>query len=418
MNKLKKFSLSRLFDNNKFVFVISLILAFVIWLSYSMYGGEQQEKTIDVPISMDSMTVPKQFNLQQFGDYSNSAVSVTIVGKKAVIGTVTKDDIKVTASTLDVNTAGKHTLPLSVSVDSNKDFQILSTNTLSVEVYFDVYKEVTVSVNADLSATPSVPNGYELGTVIMSADKLLAYGPSTEVSKIDKILARADIEENLTSTASYKATIVAIDKYGNEIQNITIKDSDDFTITIPVFKLANLPVSVEFTNMPDGVSVSDLNISYSVKNMNIAGEEATIDKMESVVIGTIDFSELKDSANSFSFNASSIAGIKVKSNISSIIVKVDLSSFKTYSVTIPASQIEIVNSGTNTPVINDKSFTIRLAGLSDDVKTIKASDISAVLKIDSDQAPGENQLLELSVKVSNKTGIWVIGQYNADVTIS
>ncbi|MBR2590178.1 MAG: hypothetical protein IKE65_04570, partial [Clostridia bacterium] len=325
MNKLKKFSISKLLDNNKFVFVVSLILAFAIWIGYSMYGGEQQERTIDVPIQMDSMTVPTQFNLQQFGEYSNSAVSVTIVGKKSVIGTVDDEDIKVTASTLDVNTAGKHTLPLSVSIDSTKEFQIVSTNTLSVEVYFDVYKEVSVKVTPDLSATPTVPEGYELGNIILSENKLLAHGPSTEVSKIDKILARADIEENLTSTASYKATIVAIDKYGNEIQNITIKDSDDFTITIPVFKLANLPVSVEFTNMPDGVSVSDLNISYSVKNMNIAGEEATIDKMESVVIGTIDFSELKDSANSFSFNASSIAGIKVKSNISSIIVKVDLS---------------------------------------------------------------------------------------------
>ena len=280
MNKIKKFSLGKLFDNNKFVLILSLFLAFVIWLSFSMYGGEQQEKTVDVPIQMDSMTVPNQFNLQQFGDFSNSAVTVTIVGKKAVIGTVNKDDIKVIASTLDVNTAGKHTLPLSVSVDSNKDFQILSTNTLSVEVYFDVYKEVNVSVTTDLSQTPTVPTGYELGSVILSADKLLAYGPSTEVSKIDKILARAEIDETLTNTVSYQAEVFAIDQYGNEIQNISIKNSDDFTITIPVYKLANLPVSVEFTNMPDGMTQQDLNVKYSVNRLNVAGEAETIDKMQ------------------------------------------------------------------------------------------------------------------------------------------
>lgn len=82
MNKLKKISLGKLFDNNKFVLFVSLVLAFIIWLSFSMYGGEQQEKTVEVPIQMDSMTVPKQFNLQQFGEYSNSAVTVTIVGKR------------------------------------------------------------------------------------------------------------------------------------------------------------------------------------------------------------------------------------------------------------------------------------------------------------------------------------------------
>ena len=417
MNKLKKFSLGKLFDNNKFVFFISLLLAFIIWLSFSMYGGEQQEKTVDVPIQMDSMTVPKQFNLQTFGDYSNSAVSVTVVGKKAVIGTISKDDIKVVASTLDVNTAGKHTLPLSVSVDSSKDFQILSTNTLSVEVYFDVYKELNVSVTTDLSQTPTVPTGYEMGTEILSADKLLAYGPSTEVSKIDKILARAEVDETLTNTASYKATIVAIDKYGNEIQNISIKDSDDFTITIPVFKLANLPVSVEFTNMPTGVSVDDLNITYSVKNINIAGEETTIENMDSVVIGTIDFSELKESENIFSFNASSIAGIKVKSKISSITVSVAVSGIKTTTVTVPSSNIEIVNSTSKKVTISSGESVVKVAGLTDDVKNVTAADISAVLKVDDSFNSGESQTKEITFKLNNQPGLWIIGQYTVLVNV-
>ena len=418
MNKLKKISLGKLFDNNKFVLFVSLVLAFIIWLSFSMYGGEQQEKTVEVPIQMDSMTVPKQFNLQQFGDYSNSAVTVTIVGKKAVIGTVSEKDIRVTASTLDVNTAGKHTLPLSVSVDSNKDFQILSTNTLSVEVYFDVYKEVTFAVTADLSNTPSVPSGYELGNLIMSENKLLAHGPSTEVSKIDKILARADIDETLTSTQTYSAAIVAIDQYGNEIQNITIDDSEDFTITIPVYKLANLPVSVEFTNIPEGVNEEDLSVTYSVNNLNIAAEPSTIDTMQSVVIGTIDFSELNEEKNTFSFDASSIAGIKVKSTISSITVTVDVSGFVSKTVTLPASRIEIINSTAKKIDMSTESISVVVAGLSDVVKNVTADDITAVLKVDDSLEAGENKAVNLSVSVSNHTGIWVVGSYEATANIS
>ena len=418
MNKTNKFSLGKLFDNNKFVLIVSLFLAFVIWLSFSMYGGEQQEKTVDVPIQMDSMTVPSQFNLQQFGDFSNSAVTVTIVGKKAVIGTVNKDDIKVTASTLDVNTAGKHTLPLSVSVDSNKDFQILSTNTLSVEVYFDVYKEVNVSVTTDLSQTPTVPTGYELGSVILSADKLLAYGPSTEVSKIDRILARADIEETLTKTVSYQAQILAIDQYGNEIQNISIKNSDDFTITIPVYKLASLPVSVEFTNMPEGMTQDDLNVKYSVNKLNIAGEAETIDKMQTVVIGTIDFSELNDVQTSFSFDANAIAGIKMKTKISTVTVTVDLSSFESRTITLDASGIETSNTSDKKVKLNTKSLTIRIAGTSDAVNSVKEADISVVLKIDDEAVVGENQNFPLSVKLSGQSDCWIVGQYEADVTLS
>ncbi|MBQ6380109.1 MAG: hypothetical protein IJJ41_00720 [Clostridia bacterium] len=417
MNKVRKFSLGKLFENNKFVLFISLILAFAIWLGYSMYGGEQQERTVEVPIQMDSMTVPKQFNLQQFGEYSNSAVTVTIVGKKAVIGTVNADDIVVTASTLDVNTPGKHTLPLSVSIDSSKDFQVLSTNTLSVEVYFDTYKEVNMALTVDLSQEPTVPSGYELGTVILSEEKLLAHGPSTEISKIDKLLAKAQSDKELTKTVTYDATIVAIDKYGNEIQNIVIDKSDEITITIPVYKLATLPVSVEFTNMPEGISTDDLEIKYSVSKVNVAGEEATINKLKSAVIGTIDFSQLNETKNSFTFDVNSIAGIVVKSNISSIDVDVDFTSLFVKKVALPVSSIEIVNSSSYEAAINSEEINVNVAGLTNEVESIKASDIVAVLKIDDKVKTGENQKMELSIKINNQDSMWIIGTYELNVNV-
>ena len=416
MSKKRKFTIGKLFDNNKFVLILSLFLAFFIWVGFSMYGGEEQEKTIEVPIKMDSMTVPAQFNLQQFGDYSNSTVLVKIVGKKAVIGTVNSDDIKVIASTLDVNTPGKHSLPLSVTIDSTKDFQIVSTNTLSVEVYFDIYKEVTMAVSLDMQEEPGVPEGYQLGTITFSDDKLLAHGPSTEVSKISKILAKAEIDEVLTKTTTYKAQIVAVDKYDNEIQNITIDNADDFTVTIPVYKLAKLPVSIDLTNMPSGITKDDINITYSVSSLNVAGEASTIDNMKSVVIGTVDFSELTDVQTTFDFDVSSIAGIKIKSKVSSIKVTIDLSGYESKKITLPASSIEIVNSTNKKITVLTESVEIKAAGLTKSVKSITASDISAVLNIDDDVKSGDNQKLPLTLK-TNVQGVWVVGTYEVEANV-
>ena len=416
MSKEKKFTIGKLFDNNKFVLILSLFLAFIIWVGFSMYGGEEQEKTIEVPIKMDSMTVPNQFNLQQFGDYSNSTVLVNIVGKKAVIGTVNADDIKVTASTLDVNTAGKHTLPLSVTIDSSKDFQIVNTNTLSIEVYFDTYKEVSMAVSLDLQDEPKVPDGYQLGTITFSEDKLLAHGPSTEVSKISKILARADIADSLTKTTTYTAEIVAVDKYDNEIQNITIDKTDNFTVTIPVFKLAKLPVSVELTNMPTGVTQDDIKISYSVSSLNVAGEASTIDEMKSVVIGTVDFSELTNAETTFDFDVSKIAGINVKSKVSSIKVTIDLSGYESKKINLSSSDIEIVNATDKKVTILTESIDITAAGLTDSVDSIKASNISAVLNIDDEIESGDNQKLALTLKTSVQ-GVWVVGTYEVEANV-
>ncbi len=416
MSKEKKFTIGRLFDNNKFVLIMSLFLAFIIWVGFSLYGGEEQEKTVEVPIKMDSMTVPKQFNLQQFGDYSNSTVLVNIVGKKAVIGTVDADDIKVIASTLDVNTPGKHTLPLSVTIDSNKDFQIVNTNTLSVEVYFDIYKEVSMAVTLDLHDEPEVPQGYQLGTITFSEDKLLAHGPSTEVSKISKILARADIADVLTKTTTYNAEIVAVDKYDNEIQNIVIDKTDNFTVTIPVFKLAQLPVSVELTNMPSGVTQEDIDISYSVSSLNIAGEASTVDEMKSVVIGTVDFSELTNVETAFDFDVSTIAGIKILSKVSSIKVTIDLSGYESKKISLPASNIEIVNATDKKVTILTKSIDVTAAGLTKSVESIKAENISAILNIDEEIKQGDNQKLSLTLKTSVQ-GVWLVGTYEVEVNV-
>ncbi len=416
MSKEKKFTIGRLFDNNKFVLIMSLFLAFIIWVGFSLYGGEEQEKTVEVPIKMDSMTVPKQFNLQQFGDYSNSTVLVNIVGKKAVIGTVDADDIKVIASTLDVNTPGKHTLPLSVTIDSNKDFQIVNTNTLSVEVYFDIYKEVSMAVTLDLHDEPEVPQGYQLGTITFSEDKLLAHGPSTEVSKISKILARADIADVLTKTTTYNAEIVAVDKYDNEIQNIVIDKTDNFTVTIPVFKLAQLPVSVELTNMPSGVTQEDIDISYSVSSLNIAGEASTVDEMKSVVIGTVDFSELTNVETAFDFDVSTIAGIKILSKVSSIKVTIDLSGYESKKISLPASNIEIVNATDKKVTILTKSIDVTAAGLTKSVESIKAENISAILNIDEEIKQGDNQKLPLTLKTSVQ-GVWLVGTYEVEVNV-
>ena len=179
-----------------------------------------------------------------------------------------------------------------------------------------------------------------------------------------------------------------------------------------------MPVSVEFTNMPDGVTQDQFSVKYSVSSLNIAGEAATIDKMDSVSIGTIDFSQLSNSANTFSFDASSIPGIKVRSKISTIEVNVDLSSFKSKKITLPASAIEIVNESAFKVNLNEETVQVTVAGLTDAVDSVKVSDLSAAIKVDEDAKVGENQTFDLSIKVTNRSGIWAAGQYkiHADIT--
>ena len=131
-----------------------------------------------------------------------------------------------------------------------------------------------------------------------------------------------------------------------------------------------------------------------------------------------DFSELNDVQTTFSFDANSIAGIKMKTKISAVTVTVDLSSFESKTITLDASKIETSNASNKKVQLNTKSLTVRIAGTSDAVKNVSESDISLVLKIDDEAVAGENQKLPLSVKLTGQSDCWIVGQYLADVTLS
>ena len=102
-NKDKKANvkgLRSLLYNNKFVLLLSVILAFGIWIWVSIEKSPEVEVTISsVPVKIDmDNSVPAQLNLQIFGD-NNYTVDVTVKGKKFIVSALTADDFSVVAQT-------------------------------------------------------------------------------------------------------------------------------------------------------------------------------------------------------------------------------------------------------------------------------------------------------------------------------
>ena len=417
----RKFSLQRLFNNNKFVLIISLILAFVIWIAYSMYGGEEQEKTISVPIKLDSMSVPEQFNLKPFGDYSNTEITVTVRGKKAIVGTVNSNDIVITASTINVNSAGKHSLPLSISIDSSKEFEIISSSVSTIEVYFDVNRDITSNVEAIIDGDYAASDGYELGEPILSSSNVTIHGPSTEISKISKVYASIQVNDTeLTKTASYDAKVYAVDKYDNEIQNITIDGADTFKVTLPVYYLTTLPVTVNLANNPAGITIDKLNIKYSKASLYIGGDETALSDTESLNIGTIDFNDLSEGVNTIEFDVTELPGIILKDDVTVITATINLKGYDRQSISIDSSAITINNSSAyNVTFSEEKSFSVILIGDEDSLQEIELAGISASVNIPKDAELGDNQSYDIKISVvDNDLNAWVYGTYKIAVNIS
>ena len=82
-NKSKKFSFENILDNNRFLMILSFIIAFGLWVWVAIDKSPEIQTVItDVPVKINlENSIPQQLGLQIFGE-SEFTVDVTVTGKK------------------------------------------------------------------------------------------------------------------------------------------------------------------------------------------------------------------------------------------------------------------------------------------------------------------------------------------------
>ena len=175
---------SRLFRNNKFLLVLSLIIAVVIWVIISLSNTNESDRVInDIPIEINLSDEAVKNGLKIFsGD--NQTASVTVKGNRVTLGSITSDDVIVSAQTAGtISTSGTYALSLTAKKAMSTDnFEITSSVSPSViTVFVDHSKKASYEIENKVKYT--VAKGYH-ADVTLSTDKIKVKGPQSEVSKI------------------------------------------------------------------------------------------------------------------------------------------------------------------------------------------------------------------------------------------
>ena len=134
--KLKRLSIGKLLQNNKIAFAVSVVLAVVLWLVVAIQFSDSQEAVFsEIPVTIDT-TMTDKLDLQMFGQ-TDFTVTVQVTGKRYEISSAVleKEDFIVAASTVNVSSAGKYTLPLTVRLaDAASDVKIVGYSPETVDV--------------------------------------------------------------------------------------------------------------------------------------------------------------------------------------------------------------------------------------------------------------------------------------------
>lgn len=419
----KKQRVSDLFYDNRFLLVFSLVVAVGFWLVAAVELGVEVEYTVkNVPVQIDYDRVEENHGLRAFGETSFT-VDVTISGKKYIVEDDNIiDDLVVEANTSFVNSAGTYILRLDVgSEDTRPAYDIEDVSADEISVYFDYPDEEEFVVVPEIECDGEmVAEGYYLADYIYpESNTIKVSGPETEINKISSVVAKAAVDGGLRQNETVDALLVAMTDNGETLRNITFsRKSGVIRITLPVYKIATLPVGCSFTNSPsDYVENRPFTVSVSPSLAQFGVPEKKLDGMTAFEITTIDFSNLKEGVNTFEVKASDITNAVVIDGTETFTVTVTVQGMDSKTFSAP-SNVSFINTPSNAAaeLVKLDFSEISVVGPAASLDALTADDLTLTADL-SGIEEGVTGNVTVPVRIT-QNNCWSYGEYTATVLIS
>lgn len=307
--------------------------------------------------------------------------------------------------TLHLQVRGVNTLlnGVSVSIEGGDN---------SVDVVFDVVEEKTVPITVTTNYL-TIADGYILYGTELSKETVTLSGPSTEIDKVETCTAEVTHKGELTDSVTLDTALRFYTKSGSEVKfEYTNLEESSVEVTLEVYKMATLPVSVSFINAPRNFDPSVLVYSLSKQTLNVAGPESQIEKLSTLSVGTIDLSTFALN-KVYELPIELPGNIRLLDNISSITASFDSSKLETKTMNLPASCVQVINlpSTYTLTVQTERLMNVTLCGPAGLLDTLVPEQV--VIEIDADDfyvAAGQ-QNIACRLYVPSNGKIFALGSY-------
>ena len=416
--KKKKLSLNKLFQNNKFLIILSLVISTITWVYMSMGTTNDTSVTIsNIPIQIELPDQLVNNGLQVFSDTEQTA-TVTVTGSRAVLGSISTKDITVTAATNGIDSAGTYQISLSaVKTNPSANFQIISTVTPSnVNVIVDYLRETSFPIQENV--VYKVADGYYASTSLASKN-ITVSGPQTEIAKIAKVSASAELDGILDDSTSATADILLYDKSGNRISTDLLKmEFGTVEASISVLPEKTVKVVPEFINKPEGLNLGDDMLSVEPSEILLAGPKKVLDNTKSIKLESIDFATLSNKRYEYDDQGINIpTDCKNISNSTAAKVVLDLSSLSKKTYTVDSFKVSGLSSEYKADV-TQTNMSVTVIGSKKELENLKSSDIECIIDTSDQSGTVGSVQMPVTFKLKGTSTCWVSGSYKANITIS
>lgn len=403
-------------DDRRIRLALSILGAIVAWMLVTMIVKPGTTNTIyNVPVDYTYDSTAYTSRGLSIVSAEDKTVNLKISGDGYTIGGLTASDFVVYPDWSSVRDSGEKTLRLLVRGANGLLSGVNVTmegNDNTVDVVFDVVEEKTLPVTVTTNYL-TIADGYILYSTDVSKETVTLSGPSSELDKVASCTAEVTSKGELDESVTLETPLRFYTSGGKEVEfTYTQLEETSVDVTLQVYKMATLPVKVNFINAPRDFDNSVLSYALSCQQLKVAGPTEKIDALSTLSIGTIDLSTFTLN-KVYEMPIELPADIYLLDNLSTITVSFDCSNLETETMNLPNTCVQVVNlpSTYQLTVETERLMNVILCGPKGAMETLTPEQV--VIEIDAEDfavATGQ-QNIACRLYVPSNGKIFALGSY-------
>lgn len=396
--------------------ILSVVIAFFVWMAAMLAAPEITKHIKDVPISVD---IPTSAMLEVI-EGEDTKVSLILDGKQFEIGNYGPKDVRVVADASNITEPGTYEVPLKVQDNGTRSYSVTSISPSSVTLTFEARATKLLHIQTDITGL-TTPKNYIApeNEITLDPTTVEISGAESLISRVERAVIEVDFSREVTTTQRQNSKITYYDAGGNKLETEGLsyfhQDVSNVSVTIPVKRVATLPLTVSFLNVPENFPLEDLKYTLSVSSLTVAAEDSVLRNHSSLVLGYIDFKQMNLLTGSqMDFTVQLPEGFTDMDDTEIVTVSFAADDLASANFSLKNFQLVNVPDGI-TATVDETSLRVYVLGKKSIINSIAAGDF--VVKVDlSDMKarPGKYDV-PVSIYAPTKGFVWAVGEYTVTV---
>ena len=405
------------FNRSKVVrIVISILVAIAMWLYVDLERAPERTMTIrDIPVEFSGEnTTLADKNLMLLSGY-DTTIDLKIRGPKRELVKMNRDNVRVIASTSNIDSVGVHQLDWTVSfpdgvVRTNVSVEKASLSQITVTVGELYTKEVPV----ECQVVGEVAEGYFTGDVVLDPEVLTLRAQRDDLLNVSCAKLTVDIS-GATRSVVQTVDVQLYDYDGKPVENSNIRTNTSLIqAKVPVLTTREVELAVEFSGVP-GAAMNSIKCDITPKTVRLNGEADVLDSIDKLVLATLHVDDLElHQQNSYVVTPPDGTWLVNGNEVAT--ADITLEGIEEKSLTATSIEFDKLPSGLYA-IAPDGGLTVRLWGLSEEIEAVTAENLRVIADMSAVTGQG-TVTVPVTVTISGFNDVTVRGTYELTVTVT